>query len=92
MPMVKKSVSITDQQEEWIQVQMQSGHYATDSELVREALREKQMRMDELEAIRAKLIIVNHDFINTFLEILVNYFNHFSCNIRNAYYGIASCR
>lgn len=56
MPMVKKSVSITDQQEEWIQVQMQSGHYATDSELVREALREKQMRMDELEAIRAKLI------------------------------------
>ncbi len=56
MPMVKKSVSITDQQEQWIQAQMQTGNYATDSELVREALREKQMRTDEIEAIRAKLI------------------------------------
>ena len=56
MPMIKKSVSITDQQEQWIQAQMQTGHYATDSELVREALREKQMRMDEVDYIRAKLI------------------------------------
>ena len=56
MPMVKKSVSITDQQEQWIQSQMRTGNYATDSELVREALREKQMRTDELEAIRAKLV------------------------------------
>jgi len=56
MAMIKKSVSITDQQEEWIQAQMQTGHYATDSELVREALREKQLRMAEVEAIRQKLI------------------------------------
>lgn len=56
MPMIKKSVSITDQQEQWIQAQMQTGHYATDSELVREALREKQMRMDDIQIIRAKLI------------------------------------
>jgi len=56
MPMVKKSVSITDQQDQWIQAQMQTGNYATDSELVREALREKQMRIEELELIRAKLI------------------------------------
>lgn len=56
MPMVKKSVSITDKQEDWIQAQVQTGNYATDSELIREALREKQMRMDEIEAIRAKLI------------------------------------
>ena len=56
MPMVKKSVSITDQQEQWIQSQMRTGNYATDSELVREALREKQMRTDELEAIRTKLV------------------------------------
>lgn len=56
MPMVKKSVSITDKQEDWIQAQVQTGNYATDSELIREALREKQMRMDEIEAIRTKLI------------------------------------
>ena len=56
MPMVKKSITVTDQQEDWIQSQMASGKYGTDSELIREALREKQMRMDEIEYIRAKLI------------------------------------
>lgn len=56
MAMVKKSITVTDQQEAWIQSQMQSGQYATDSELIREALREKQSRLAEIESIRAKLI------------------------------------
>jgi len=56
MPMVKKSITVTDQQEEWIQSQLASGNYGTDSELIREALREKQMRTDEIDYIRAKLI------------------------------------
>lgn len=56
MAMIKKSITVTDQQEAWIQSQMASGNYGTDSELIREALREKQMRMAEIEAIRAKLI------------------------------------
>ncbi|PIW27454.1 MAG: type II toxin-antitoxin system ParD family antitoxin [Rhodospirillales bacterium CG15_BIG_FIL_POST_REV_8_21_14_020_66_15] len=54
--MVKKSITVTDQQEAWIQGQLASGHYATDSELIREAIREKQLRMDEVERIRAALI------------------------------------
>lgn len=56
MPMIKKSITVTNQQEEWIQAQMASGSYGTDSELIREALREKQMRMAEIDQIRAKLI------------------------------------
>lgn len=56
MAMIKKSITVTDQQEQWIQSQMATGNYGTDSELIREALREKQMRMAEIEAIRAKLI------------------------------------
>ncbi len=56
MAMVKKSITVTDQQEEWIQSQMASGHYGTDSELIREALREKQNRMAEVESIRALLV------------------------------------
>lgn len=56
MAMVKKSITVTDQQEAWIQAQLAKGHYATDSEIVREALREKQERLAEIEAIRAKLI------------------------------------
>lgn len=54
--MIKKGITVTDQQEEWIQSQMASGNYGTDSELIREALREKQLRMDETDYIRAKLI------------------------------------
>ena len=56
MAMVKKSITVTDQQEAWIQAQMATGNYGTDSELIREALREKQLRMEEVEYIRAKLI------------------------------------
>ncbi len=56
MPMVKKSITVTDQQDKWLQSQMATGNYGTDSEIIREALREKQMRMAEVEAIRAKLI------------------------------------
>ncbi len=56
MAMVKKSITVTDQQERWIQTQMATGNYGTDSELIREAIREKQNRTVELEAIRAALI------------------------------------
>lgn len=56
MGMVKKSITVTDEQAAWIQAQMATGHYGTDSELIREALREKQLRMDEVEQIRAALI------------------------------------
>lgn len=56
MPMIKKSITVTDQQAEWISEQINSGHYGNDSELIREALREKQLRVAELEALRAKLI------------------------------------
>lgn len=57
MAMVKKSITVTDQQERWIQTQMATGNYGTDSELIREALREKQEREQEVEFIRAKLIL-----------------------------------
>ena len=56
MPMVKKSITVTYQQEAWIQSQIATGNYATDSELVREAIREKQLRSVEIEMIRAALI------------------------------------
>jgi len=57
MAMVKKSITVTEQQEKWIQEQMATGNYGTDSELIREALREKQNRTAEIEAIRAALLV-----------------------------------
>ena len=55
MAMVKKSITVTEQQAEWMRSQMQTGNYGTDSELIREALREKQAREAEIETIQAKL-------------------------------------
>lgn len=54
--MVKKSTTVTDQQDSWIQGQIATGLYGNDSEVIREALREKQMRTAALEAIRTRLI------------------------------------
>jgi len=56
MAMVKKSITVTDKQEAWIQSEIAAGNYGTDSELIREALREKKNRTAQLEAIRAALI------------------------------------
>lgn len=56
MTMVKKSITVTDKQEAWIQAQLAGGHYASDSEIIREALREKELRTAELEALRQRLM------------------------------------
>ena len=60
MPMVKKSISVTDQQDTWIKAQIETGHYGNESEVVRELIRERQIRdqetPEEIAAIRAALI------------------------------------
>lgn len=56
MAMVKKSITVTSQQEQWMQAQLASGHYASDSELLRDLIRKEQMRAAEIEAIKIKLI------------------------------------
>ena len=60
MAMVKKSISVTDQQDRWIKAQIQSGHFGNESEVVRELIRERQIReqetQSEIEAIRSALI------------------------------------
>ena len=52
----KVCITVTDQQEKWIQAQMATGNYASDSEVLRELIRKEQQRDDKLEAIRAALI------------------------------------
>ena len=60
MSMVKKSISVTAQQDSWIKAQIESGRFGNESEVVRELIRERQMREQEttaeIEAIRAALI------------------------------------
>jgi antitoxin ParD1/3/4 len=60
MAMVKKSISVTDQQSGWMKAQIATGHYGNESEVIRELIRERQMQQqetrEEIAAIRAKLI------------------------------------
>ncbi len=60
MSMVKKSISVTAQQDGWIKAQIETGHYGNESEVVRDLIRERQIREQEspaeIEAIRAALI------------------------------------
>ena len=60
MAMVKKSITVTDQQDNWIKTQIKMGHYGNESEVVRELIRERQLREQEttreIDAIRAMLI------------------------------------
>ena len=60
MAMVKKSITVTDKQALWIKSQIEQGHYGNESEVLRELIRERQLREQEatygVEAIRAKLI------------------------------------
>jgi len=61
MAMVKKSITVTDQQNDWIKAQIKSGHYGNESEVVRELIRERQIKQqesaEEIAAIRAALIV-----------------------------------
>ena len=60
MPMVKKSISVTAQQDSWIKSQMSTGHFGNESEIIRELIRERQIREQEtpaeIIAIRAALV------------------------------------
>jgi antitoxin ParD1/3/4 len=59
MTMVKKSVTVTDQQDNWIKQQIATGHYGNESEVLRELIRERQLRdqqaANRLESIRTSL-------------------------------------
>ena len=60
MTMIKKSISVTNQQDEWIKAQIKTGHFGNESEVVRELIRERQIREQEtparIQVIREKLI------------------------------------
>ena len=60
MAMVKKSISITDQQDEWIKAQVESGRYGDESDVFQEMILERQIQRketpEEVAAIRAALI------------------------------------
>ncbi|NWE43226.1 type II toxin-antitoxin system ParD family antitoxin [Pseudomonas yamanorum] len=56
MATVRKTITVTDQQDGWIKAQIEAGHYTNDSEYIRDLIRREQERSAEVDAIRAALL------------------------------------
>ncbi|MEM6650225.1 MAG: type II toxin-antitoxin system ParD family antitoxin [Pseudomonadota bacterium] len=54
--MIKKSITITPEQEVWIKDRLATGHFGNESEVLRELIRREQERLQELKDIRSALI------------------------------------
>lgn len=56
MATIRKTITLTDKQDDWIKAQIDAGHYTNDSEYIRDLIRREQERSAEMEAVRAALI------------------------------------
>lgn len=56
MSTVRKTITVTDQQDRWISTQVDAGRFTNDSELIRDLIRREQERSVEIEAVRKALI------------------------------------
>jgi antitoxin ParD1/3/4 len=56
MPMIKRSISLTEQQANWVKSQIESGNYGNESEVFRDLIRDRVAREEEIRTIRAALI------------------------------------
>jgi antitoxin ParD1/3/4 len=56
MATVRKTITLTDKQDDWIKAQVERGQYTNDSEYIRDLIRREQERGVEIEAIRSALI------------------------------------
>ena len=52
MSVVRKSISFTKQQDNWIKLQIEEGHYTNDSEYIRDLIRQDQNRNSKLVYLR----------------------------------------
>ena len=56
MATVRKTITLTEQQDAWIAAQIEAGSYTNDSEAIRDLIRRAQERSFEIETIRQALI------------------------------------
>lgn len=56
MGTIRKTITVTDQQDKWIKAQIEGGDFTNDSEYIRDLIRRDQARNSEIDSIRSKLI------------------------------------
>ena len=56
MGTTRKTITVTEQQDQWIKAQIEGGDFTNDSEYIRDLIRRDQARQPEMDAIRGELI------------------------------------
>ena len=56
MATIRKTITFTDQQDQWIKAQIAVGQFTNDSEYIRDLVRQDQARNNEIQAIRSALV------------------------------------
>ena len=56
MGTTRKTITVTDQQNNWIKAQIAAGAFTNDSEYIRDLIRRDQASKADIEALRAALI------------------------------------
>lgn len=56
MSAVRKTITLSQQQDQWIKAQISAGRYTNDSECIRDLIRREQERSAEIDAIRRALV------------------------------------
>jgi len=55
MSATRKTITVTDQQDNWIKAQVSAGGFTNDSEYIRDLIRRDQTSQADIEAIRTAL-------------------------------------
>jgi antitoxin ParD1/3/4 len=59
MGTVRKTITLTEQQDNWVKAQINAGYYTNDSECIRDLIRREQERYAEIDVIRGAPIDVS---------------------------------
>lgn len=55
MSMHRKTITLTEQQDDWVKGQIESGHFGNDSEYIRHLIRRDQQAKERLATLRQAL-------------------------------------
>lgn len=55
MSMHRKTITLTEQQDDWVKGQIESGHFGNDSEYIRHLIRRDQQAQERIAALRQAL-------------------------------------
>ncbi|MBE0487092.1 type II toxin-antitoxin system ParD family antitoxin [Marinobacter sp.] len=55
MSMHRKTITLTEQQDDWVKGQIESGHFGNDSEYIRDLIRRDQQAKERLAMLRKAL-------------------------------------